>query len=426
VRDGSVVPRAVVLSHDEQYARLAGAVPEALDAAVVAGDPCFDRMAVSEPRRRDYRRALGANDDTRVVVVTSTWGPDSLLGRNPGLIAQLLAELPGDQHVVAAVLHPNTWYAHGPAQIRLWLGDCLRAGLRLIPPAHGWQQAVLAADVVVGDFGAVTGYAACAGRATLLASFPEHQIAEGSAMDELGRTAARLDPAAAFLPQFGTALAQAAEGGLAKVRELATSLPGSSAAALRKSFYDLMALPEPERPALVPPYSASTLLPEQLPVTAWWVAAEWHDDDTAELTRWPADVDPRDDQQPNTVDRHLVVEQAHPRRDLHGNAAIVLLDHLHEAEQVFADRPSCGFTVTSAEVVHRDRGVVLRDLSDVDEAVACASAIYRWLSCGRGWDELPDTTTLRLGNRQLTVSLSGRSPDHAEAHPPHRHDGPPA
>lgn len=426
VRDGSVVPRAVVLSHDEQYARLAEAVPEALDAAVVAGDPCFDRMAVSEPRRRDYRRALGANDDTRVVVVTSTWGPDSLLGRNPSLIAQLLAELPGDQHVVAAVLHPNTWYAHGPAQIRLWLGDCLRAGLRLIPPAHGWQQAVLAADVVIGDFGAVTGYAACAGRATLLASFPEHQIAERSAMDELGRTAARLDPAAAFLPQFGTALVQAAEGRLAKVRELATSLPGSSAAALRKSFYDLMALPEPERPALVPPYSASTLLPEQLRVTAWWMAAEWHDDGTVELTRWPADVDPRDDQPPNTVDRHLVVEQAHPRRDLHGNAAIVLLDHLQEAEQVFADRPSCGFTVTSTEVVHRDRGVVLRDLSDVDEAVACASAIYRWLSCGRGWDELPDAATLRLGNRRLTVSLSGRSPAHAEAHPPHRHDGPPA
>ncbi|WP_394617171.1 hypothetical protein JNUCC0626_47475 [Lentzea sp. JNUCC 0626] len=414
-----------MLSHDEQYARLAEAVPEALDAAVVAGDPCFDRMAVSHPRRRDYRRALGADDDTEVVVVTSTWGPDSLLGRSPALIAQLLAELPGDEYVVAAVLHPNTWYAHGPAQIRLWLADCLRAGLRLIPPAQGWQQAVLAADVVVGDFGAVTGYAACAGRATLLASFPEHQIAEGSAMDELGRTAFWLDPAAALRPQFDAALAQAADNGLAKVRELATSLPGSSAAVLRKAFYDLMALREPERQALVPPYSARELVPERLPVTAWWVAAEWHDD-VAELTRWPADVDPRDDQPPNTVDRHLVVEQAHPRRDLYGSAAIVLLDHLHEAEQAFADRPACDFAITSAEVVHRDRGVVLRDLSGVDEAAACASAIYRWLSCGRAWQELPRTATIRLGTRQLTVSLSGWRPAHAEARPPRPHDGPPA
>ncbi|WP_086662361.1 hypothetical protein [Lentzea kentuckyensis] len=426
VRDGAVVPRAVVLSHDEQYARLADAVPEALGSSVVAGDPCFDRMAVSEPRRREYRGALGADDDMTVVVVSSTWGPDSLLGRNPHLIAHVLAELPSDRHVVAAVLHPNTWYAHGPAQIRLWLGDCLRAGLRLIPPAEGWQQAVLAADVVIGDFGAVTGYAACVGRATLLASFPEDQIAEGSAMDELGRTARRLDPASAFLPQFDAALADAAAGQFAKVRELATSLPGSSAAVLRKAFYDLMALPEPTRAPLVPRYAAHALLPERMPVAAWWVTAQWHGDHDAEVTRWPADVDARDEQPPNTIDRHLVVEQAHPRRDLHGNAAIVMLEDLREASETFTRRPTCRLVITGNEVVHRDKGVVAQGLSDVDESLACASAIYAWLSTGRTWEALPDRVTLRIGGRQIEVALSRPNlpprPPSAERspHPPRR------
>ncbi|WP_169746036.1 hypothetical protein [Lentzea albidocapillata] len=427
VRNGAVVPRAVVLSHDEQYARLADAVPEALDAAIVAGDPCFDRMAVSEPRRREYRSALGADDDMTVVVVSSTWGPDSLLGRNPNLIAQLLAELPSDRHVVAAVLHPNAWFAHGPAQIRLWLGDCLRAGLRLVPPAEGWQQAVLAADVVVGDFGAVTGYAACAGRATLLASFPEDQIAERSAMGELGRTARRLDPVSAFLPQFDAALADA--GQLSKVRELATSLPGSSAAVLRKAFYDLMALTEPPRAPLVPPYAADALLPERIPVAAWWAAVQWHGDHEAEVTRWPADVDARDEQPPNTTDRHLVVEQAHPRRDLHGNAAIVMLKDLGEAGETFTRRPTCGFVVTGEEVVHRDKGVVAHGLSDVDESVACASAIYAWLSAGRTWEALPGRATLRIGSRQIEVALSPPGlppPPASEVRPPHPSRRPPA
>jgi hypothetical protein len=55
----------------------------------------------------------------------------------------VLAELDLDHHVVCTALHPNVWYAHGPAQIELWLGDCLRVGLRLIPSVRGWQQALL-------------------------------------------------------------------------------------------------------------------------------------------------------------------------------------------------------------------------------------------------------------------------------------------
>jgi hypothetical protein len=105
----------------------------------------------------------------------------------------VLAELDLDRHVVCTALHPNVWYAHGPAQIELWLGDCLRAGLRIIPPVRGWQQALLAADVVIGDHGAVTGYAAALGKPTILATFPEQDVVADSAIGALGRVAPRLD-----------------------------------------------------------------------------------------------------------------------------------------------------------------------------------------------------------------------------------------
>ncbi|OLF11685.1 hypothetical protein BLA60_12210 [Actinophytocola xinjiangensis] len=203
VQDGTVVPRAIVLSHDTELERLAATVPDAVGAAVVAGDPCYDRLIASRPNRNRYREMLGAPSRTSIVLVSSTWGANSLFGRSPDLIARLLAELDTDRHTVCAVLHPNIWYAHGPAQVRLWLADCLRAGLRLVPPAAGWQQALLAADVVIGDHGAVSGYAASLGLPTLLAAFPEDDVVTGSAIEALGATAPRLDLTGPLEPNSG-------------------------------------------------------------------------------------------------------------------------------------------------------------------------------------------------------------------------------
>ncbi|WP_419702929.1 hypothetical protein [Promicromonospora sp. NFX87] len=411
VHDDAVVPSAIVLSHDEQHARLAVAVPEALDSALIAGDPCLDRMIVSEPGRHRYRHALGADDDTTIVLVTSTWGPDSLLGRNPDLIAQLLAELPTDRYTVVAALHPNTWFGHGPAQIRLWLGDCLRAGLRLVPPAEGWQQAVLASDVAIGDHGAVTAYAAAVQRAVLLASFPGHQVAAGSAVEALGRAARRLDLLSPFAAQLDAAVGAAAE--FTEVRELASSLPGQSAGRLRNLFYELMGLPEPGRAPLVAPYAPTALVPDQSQVEAWWVTADWCEQEVA-VARWPADVDARPEHPPNNHDRHLVVHHRHPRRDLYGNAAIVLLDHPDEAEAVFADRPACTLAVAGARVMHRDGGIASIALPETAKTaesafIACASAIRTWLSDGRTWQSLPKSITVRLGARPVQATITVHS-----------------
>lgn len=116
------------------------------------------------------------------------------MGRYPDLISDLIGELTLDDHVIAAVVHPNVWFAHSEWQLRTWLSEALRSGLRLIPPVRGWQQAILASDLVIGDHSAVTGYAAAIGVPTLLAAFPRDEVAVGSAIDLLGRAAPMLDP----------------------------------------------------------------------------------------------------------------------------------------------------------------------------------------------------------------------------------------
>ncbi|MZD04412.1 hypothetical protein GTW43_04860, partial [Streptomyces sp. SID5785] len=159
--DGTPVADALVLSHPEQDERLRGVCPEAAHTGIVAGDPCWDRLLAARPLRERYRRALGVPPGRRLVLLSSTWGPDALFGDGgddvlPSLLPRLTSELPLDAYRCAAVLHPNVWHGHGPGQVRAWLDRARRAGLALIDPLHGWRQALLAADAVIGDHGSVT------------------------------------------------------------------------------------------------------------------------------------------------------------------------------------------------------------------------------------------------------------------------------
>jgi hypothetical protein len=169
-----------------------------------------------------------------------------------------------------------------------------------------------------------------------------------------------------------------------------------------------MTLPEPDRAPLTAPYAPTALVPERSQVAAWWVAADWRGDEEVAVTRWPADVDVRPGLPPETRERHLVVHHRHPRRDLYGNAAIVLLDHHDEAEAVFADRPACTLAVAGTQVIHRDGSIASIIMSDLGEdvVVACASAIRVWLSLGRPWQSLPDSITAQLGARQVRTTIT--------------------
>ncbi|WP_217144317.1 hypothetical protein [Streptomyces sp. AC627_RSS907] len=254
--DGEPFVDGLVLSHPEQLARLRRACPEAVGASVVAGDPCFDRMLAALPHRDRFRRALGVRHGQRLVVLSSTWNPEGFFGSGdrdilPGLLPRLAAELPADGYRTAAVLHPNIWYGHGPGQIRAWLDEACRGGLALIDPVRGWRQAILAADAVVGDFGAVSYYAAALGVPVLIAADGRDKLDPEAPLASFVRQAPRLDPHGPLRDQVERLLAR--EHPRAAAAEGVTSVPGASATLLRRHFYSLMNLPEPSAPALLEP-----------------------------------------------------------------------------------------------------------------------------------------------------------------------------
>ncbi|MEU4445869.1 hypothetical protein AB0K14_22845 [Actinosynnema sp. NPDC050801] len=239
IRDGRVVPHALVLSHHDELRVLRESCPEAEPVAVVAGDICLDRMVASVPHRERYRRALGVAPHERLAVISSTWTPHSTFGAHLGLYRRLLDA----GHPVAAVLHPNTWSVHGARQVRAWLPD----GLIVIPPEEGWRAAIIAADVVIGDHGSCTQYAAALGKRMLLVPLAEGLLREGSPADLTYRGAPLIDPGR-------PALDEATD--VPGLVEAISSRPGEAGAVLRHTMYRLMGLAEPAQPVSLAPVPA--------------------------------------------------------------------------------------------------------------------------------------------------------------------------
>ncbi|GAB2973110.1 hypothetical protein [Saccharothrix stipae] len=253
LHNGRVLASALVLSHDEERKVLHRQCPEALDVAVVAGDPCYDRLVASLPHRDAYRAALDDDPGRPVVVVSSTWGPGSLFSRFEDVLPRLLHELTPQGFLVVGLVHPAVWSGHGRRQVEAWLAACRDAGLVLVPPQEDWRAAVIAADHVVADHGSVGVYAAAIGRPVVLVDAPEPAVVSaGSAQELLRRSTPRLDVGSPIRPQLDRA-AESARRVSEVVRERLTSRPGSAAADLRRIMYGLLDTPEPAHYRAVPP-----------------------------------------------------------------------------------------------------------------------------------------------------------------------------
>lgn len=253
VHGGRVVPSAILLAHQKRLVQLRRSCPEAVPAAVIAGDPCHDRLVASLPRREEYRRALELRPGQKLILLTSTWGTRSLLGQGHGILARLMAELPSDVYKVAIALHPDAWDWHGAFQVRSWTEDCLRRGMTLLPPMEGWRAALVAADLVIGDHGSVAAYSASAGVPVALGAFPDEDIAPGSAVELLGRIAPRLSFTRPLRPQLERAMTAYRPGAYEAVRRQVTSAPGQARQIIRRVVYRHLDLEEPPGPPRTEP-----------------------------------------------------------------------------------------------------------------------------------------------------------------------------
>ncbi|WP_163566925.1 hypothetical protein [Fodinicola feengrottensis] len=240
----------IVLADESARDRLREAAPGLADQAVIYGDPSFDQLVASLPQRASYRRTLGVSSMQKLVVVASTWGTSSLFAEHFDLVQRLLAVLPFDEYQVCLVPHPNTWEWHGPFQVERWLGGALDRGLLLIPPLGGQQATLVAADVVIGDHGSATSYAAALGHPVLrVPSQAPTDIAPAEV--NAGRHAAseQLDPAGDLHRQVETAIKRSATRSSVATTNIRTPEAAiKSGKELRSTLYQMLELDAPAAP----------------------------------------------------------------------------------------------------------------------------------------------------------------------------------
>ncbi|MFF4182669.1 hypothetical protein ACFYZ9_05735 [Streptomyces sp. NPDC001691] len=394
----------MVLSHPEQLDRLRTACPEAVATATLAGDPCFDRMLAARPYRERFQKALSVRRGQRLVLLNSTWNPESLFGDGggddvlPSLLPRLTAELPADEYRVAAVLHPNIWHGHGPGQIRAWLDRALRGGLTLIDPLRDWRQALLAADAVIGDHGSVSYYAAALGTPVLLGAAPLNGLDPRSPVAEFVRGAPRFEPHTPLATQLHDLITS--HRPLAGPARLTTSSPGESAALLRGLFYRLINIPEPAWPPLLErlplplrqlspltaPLKVLTKVgagsPDEVHVSRY--ADPWYEPDREGEAHIAVHEDTRDPGQLPLAD--VLLREGSPDDLRFGSPELwtreVLARHPHSALAAYITGPGeCTVRQRNGPLVH-----LTGDPAGLDPGAA-VSALYAWLTAGRTVEE---------------------------------------
>jgi hypothetical protein len=251
------VPPALALAHESDHAVLGKSYPEAV--ATVVGDLSYDRLLTSIPFRAEYRLAAGLSRERKLVVVTLTGRSESILDTQVDVLNRLLVNLPPAEYRVAAIASPEIWRYYGGPLARAWFADAVRAGLLFRQTDEEWRSTLVAADLVIGDLGAVTRYSAAIGLAVMIIESPEGESPAGGAAELVWRHARRLHTDRVLPSQVMAAMADN-RGWQDEVAARVTSRAGYAGDLLRQAVYELLdleepAVPVPCTPVPVPPSS---------------------------------------------------------------------------------------------------------------------------------------------------------------------------
>lgn len=283
---------------------------------MVVGDPCLDHLLAYRHHTRRFREMLGATGK-HVVVLASTWGPESLFGRMPDLPGRLVAELPADEFTVSLILHPGVHAAHSSWQITGWMSTAARSGVVLVPPRGEWRSVMIAASCVISDSGSLALYAAALDKPVLLAG-PSSTAVAGSPSAALLSGASHVDRDRPLRGQVEDAIREHVPGTYEDITDRAADCRAQSAQRLRAVMYRLMNLPEPAESAAFPPIPG--FRPATPTVAAFAVGLESSVDGLA-LSRCPA----VSTGEPDLSHRHIAAHVDHAGGTELDNAAVLYL-----------------------------------------------------------------------------------------------------
>lgn len=344
-----------LVTHPAHVRQLEAVTEHVVGRTVFGGDVSFDRLRRSAIDRHSYRRDVSVEPGQKLVVLSSTWGPDSLTALGSPAVGRILAALPVDEFKIALILHPNVWSRDGHNVRRRYRHHVDRGGLVVVDPRQGWHATLAAADVVIGDNGSVSLYAAMADIPLLLLAFSS-QVVPGTTMDHLGREAPRLVLEHDIQAQVEAAIARRGQVDASSLIARTIAHPDQAEELFRRLCYEKMGLPQPE--SELPVLAAPTPVVEHQPVKSFEVRTRV-DGTTVTARRFPAAVKTWCDRVEEPWDRHLAACATEPDLTMRQNAAILVDDTDHGGSafrrlgELHQTYPGCRLTLVRADHGYR-------------------------------------------------------------------------
>jgi hypothetical protein len=212
------------------------------------GDLRSDRMLELVPRRREVRREIGFSDSDLVVLVQSTWGPQSIMEQcGKELFDEMVRLLDQGKYKFIASTHPHHW--HGAHAERHPWGEFLlqmeRPGLKIIRPGDDWAKFMVASDVSVNDNTSLSSTYCQLHKPMVFIDLPEKTVPEGSTVHKLYSISPHFRSPSDFERAIDQALADYPMDRLHEVALQVNSFPGEAAGRIEQELYRLLALETP-------------------------------------------------------------------------------------------------------------------------------------------------------------------------------------
>ncbi|MFT5522668.1 MAG: hypothetical protein ACI9G1_002758 [Pirellulaceae bacterium] len=161
--------------------------PSLMSRVAVTGDILADELILRQPSRSQIREQLQLGADERVVMLMSSWGPDSLIQKHGSRFFEEAAALSETYRLVLSI-HPNNWTRKIESD-RSWLSAlrrCEELGVTLVSGID-WQDYVIAADLFVADYTSLGLYASLMNRPMVMVPFDVAQFTPGSPIVHLSK-----------------------------------------------------------------------------------------------------------------------------------------------------------------------------------------------------------------------------------------------
>ena len=217
----------------------------------VVGDLRADKMFEMNRQRDRVRGDLGFGSDDVLVLIQSTWGPDSLMetmGRE--LLGEAMSLRDRGRYKFLISVHPNNWGDSGEARRHPWgryALDMECEGFRVIRPHTDWAPALVAADVAVTDHTSLAATFSLLNKPMAFVPLRDGLLVEGTMVKRLYDELPHLDRADQLeeIIRQVRSPAYPMDGHRAAAR-LILSFPGEAAVRMRAEIYRVLNLRETE------------------------------------------------------------------------------------------------------------------------------------------------------------------------------------